>query len=120
MQICFGTMSKTTFGQRIKSLRNAKGWTQQQLADKIGIKRASLTQWETGDTESVRDENLVAAAKVLEVAPEYLLTGKNPPPAPIEELNGAWPKLTPSQKAMLAEQAVRFAEQNQEILDNLK
>jgi transcriptional regulator with XRE-family HTH domain len=113
-------MNTTTFGQRIKTLRLAKGWTQKKLADRIGIQRASLTQWETGDTESVRDENLLAAARELETTPEYLLTGKNPPPPPIASIQDSWPKLTPAQKESVAALARSLAEQNQEILDALK
>lgn len=34
--------------RNIKSLRLANGWTQEQLADKVGVTRATVTQWETG------------------------------------------------------------------------
>jgi transcriptional regulator with XRE-family HTH domain len=35
-------------GQRIKKLRTLKGLTQQQLADLLGLSRAAVTQWESG------------------------------------------------------------------------
>ncbi|MBX9035077.1 LexA family protein [Gordonibacter massiliensis (ex Traore et al. 2017)] len=32
----------------IKRLRTSKDWTQEQLADKVGVTRSTVTQWETG------------------------------------------------------------------------
>lgn len=32
----------------IKRLRTENNWTQEQLADKVGVTRATVTQWETG------------------------------------------------------------------------
>lgn len=120
MQISFSSMNRLEFGARIKAMRQGKNLTQEELARKIGIKRASLTQWETGSTKKVKDENLLAAARALETTPEYLLTGKHPLPAPVQELSEVWPKLTPSQKSALAETARQYSILNQEILDNLK
>lgn len=120
MRIMLTTMSRLDFGKRVKALMKDKNLTQQELADKIGIKRASLTQWELGTTKQVKDENLLAAALALETTPEFLLTGKHAPPAPVQDLADFWPKLTPTQKSTLADLARQYADQNQEILDNLK
>jgi transcriptional regulator with XRE-family HTH domain len=113
-------MNRLQFGQRIKTLREAKNLTQQELADRIGIKRPSLTAWELGTTKKVKDENILAAARELETTPEYLLYGKEPAPSPVAELEQTWDKLTPSQKHAIAEQARVYAKQNQDVLDNLK
>lgn len=32
----------------IKALRTKEGWTQEQLAEKLGVTRSTVTQWETG------------------------------------------------------------------------
>lgn len=32
----------------IKNLRTSKGWTQELLAEKVGVTRSTVTQWETG------------------------------------------------------------------------
>jgi Predicted transcriptional regulators len=35
-------------GQRIKKLRTGRDMTQQMLADELGLSRAAVTQWESG------------------------------------------------------------------------
>jgi transcriptional regulator with XRE-family HTH domain len=41
-------MSKTIFSENLKKARNLKGWSQEQAAAKIGIKRARLGSYEEG------------------------------------------------------------------------
>lgn len=49
----------------IKAMRQAKELTQWQLAEKIGVKQESITQWETGKT-SPKFARLAKIAEVLE------------------------------------------------------
>ena len=37
-----------TFGEKLQYLRKERNWTQEQLADRIGISRQSLSKWELG------------------------------------------------------------------------
>lgn len=37
-----------TFGEKLQYLRKEQNWTQEQLADQIGISRQSLSKWELG------------------------------------------------------------------------
>lgn len=37
-----------TFGERVKSEREKKGWSQAELAEKIHVSRQSVSKWETG------------------------------------------------------------------------
>ena len=39
----------------IKTMREERGWTQQQLADKLGVTRSAVTQWETGWSQPKMD-----------------------------------------------------------------
>jgi transcriptional regulator with XRE-family HTH domain len=39
---------KARFGQRLKTLRKKKGWTQSELADKLGLDRSYLGEIEQG------------------------------------------------------------------------
>ena len=38
----------TRFGKRLKTLRKAKGWTQVQMADALGIDRSYISDMERG------------------------------------------------------------------------
>lgn len=43
-----GGISGTALGQAIRAARDARGWTQTQLADAVGVKQTAVSQWETG------------------------------------------------------------------------
>ena len=62
---------KRTFSEHLKKARTKKGYTQQQLADKLGIARITLTQYE----RAVNEPNfsmLVKIAKLLNVSLDWL------------------------------------------------
>lgn len=63
-------------GKRIRRLREDRKLSQEQLAKRIGIKQGSLTQIETGVTKAPAAETLIALARVFEVDPAWLMTGK--------------------------------------------
>ena len=71
-------MDKRTVGERIRDLRLARKLTQQQLAKAIGIKQGSLTQLETGKSKAPASITLTKLARLFEVDPEWLMTGKGP------------------------------------------
>lgn len=54
-------------GSRIKALRNAKHYTQEQIADQIGISRQRYARIENG-TNNITLEMLSRIAKILDVA----------------------------------------------------
>jgi transcriptional regulator with XRE-family HTH domain len=62
-------------GERLKALRKAKGWTQQELADKAGLTPAFLSYLENG-SRSGSLESLLKLAEALGTEPELLLAGK--------------------------------------------
>lgn len=39
-----------TYGERIRSARKARGWTQRELAERLGVARASVGEWERCET----------------------------------------------------------------------
>ncbi len=61
-------------GTRIRAVRRERGLTQDELADKVGVSRSAVAQWETGRTGQVTG-NLSRIAGVLEVNVEYLMYG---------------------------------------------
>lgn len=72
-------MLMQTIGSRIKIAREAKGLTQQQVADHFGIRRVSVTQWES-DTTSPSVDRVGELAGMLGVPSEWLLTAAGPGP----------------------------------------
>ena len=61
--------------QRIKKAREAKGWTMQELAEKVGYaSNSAIARVESGE-RSVNHEMLVKYAEALEVSPLWLLYG---------------------------------------------
>ncbi len=79
-----------TFGEKIKQLREAKGWRQDELAQKVGINRETLSNIENNHRQIKADE-LSRFADVLEVSSDQLL-GR----IPLDEVN--LEKLYPSDK----------------------
>lgn len=74
--------TQDTPGERIRALRETKGWTQVQLAKRASVAQPSLSQIETGDTRSLRGQTLMGLAKALEVNPHWILTGRDTPVEP--------------------------------------
>ncbi len=68
------TMTPITL--RVKELREAKGWSQAELADKAGIRRATVSAIESNQTTGVDFETLERMAKALGCDPGYLIVKK--------------------------------------------
>ena len=67
-------MNSASIGQRIREARAARHWTQDQLADAVGVSRSAVAQWETGRAGQVTG-NLTRIADSLGVGVEYLMYG---------------------------------------------
>src|SRR5581483_3037042 len=67
-----GAMSDPVqIGERIRAARQARGMTQEQLADEVGVSRSAVAQWETGRAGQLTG-NLSRIAEVLGVGIEHL------------------------------------------------
>ncbi|HFW6578681.1 helix-turn-helix transcriptional regulator [Streptococcus agalactiae] len=62
----------TNFPQKLREERKKRGFTQQEVADKIGINRGSYSNWENGKREPTLD-NIIKLANILDVTVDYLL-----------------------------------------------
>lgn len=60
------------FSDRLTELRKKRGLTQKELAEQIGIKQNSYSDWETGKNEPSLD-NIIKLAKIFNVTTDYLL-----------------------------------------------
>lgn len=61
-------------GRRIKAMRKRRGLTQGGLADKLGMSRTTVVQWEHGTTMPAI-ETLERVAAVLRTSIEYIMEG---------------------------------------------
>lgn len=59
------------FGARLREVRKSKKITQQELADRLGIKRNTYSDWENGKTEPTF-EILVKLADLFDVSLDWL------------------------------------------------
>lgn len=63
-----------TLGDKIRLARKGLGLTQKELAEKIGKKHNSISEWESNKTKPDID-SMESLCKVLEVTPGYFLSG---------------------------------------------
>jgi DNA-binding transcriptional regulator YiaG len=65
-----------SLGIRIRTLREAGGLTQLDLATAIGVSQAAVSSWETGNSLNLKLQTFLRILDVLGVAePEYLIRG---------------------------------------------
>lgn len=57
-------------GEKIKQIRIARNYTQQDIADKMNIKRNTVSQWESG-MRNISVEQLIEYAKVVGVTLDF-------------------------------------------------
>lgn len=74
------TADQATLGDRIAAAREALALTQKELADRLGVRRKTLTEWED-DRSEPRANRLHLMAGVLGVSLIWLMTGEGDGPA---------------------------------------
>ena len=60
-------------GELIKKTRMEKGLTQEELADKVGVKKSAVAKWENGRVSEIKRSNLKNLADALGLNPNELL-----------------------------------------------
>lgn len=70
-----------TIGEKLQRLRKAHNWTQEELAERVGVSRQSLSKWES-DAALPDTANVIALADMFGVTTDYLLREDGPTPAP--------------------------------------
>lgn len=71
---CLSKTLRTRFGKRVRDLRKQKGWSQEELADKVGLHRTYIGTIERGE-QNVSIDNIEKVAKTLGVSLEQLFKG---------------------------------------------
>jgi len=67
-------VKNTKLGERLKALRKARGWTQENLAEVSGLTRSHISRLERGDIELPSRARLLRLADALGATADDLLT----------------------------------------------
>ena len=62
-----------TMAQRIRDCRKSNKFTQKELAEKLGVKEAAVSKWESGVVENIPRTTIKAMAELFGVGPCYLM-----------------------------------------------
>ena len=74
-----------SLGRRIAALRGERGWTQQQLADRLGISRVAVSHLET-DINTPGERTVALLAGLFRLEPHDLVDGTSYPVAKSDRL----------------------------------
>lgn len=59
--------------QKIKSIREEKGMTLEELGKKVGVGKSTVRKWEQGIISNMRRDNISKLADALGCSPSYLM-----------------------------------------------
>jgi len=76
-----------TMGDRIKRLRAENNWTQEDLGNRVGLKRAAINKYEKGNVENMKRSIVEKMSSVFGVSPSYLMALDESNNIPVEEDN---------------------------------
>lgn len=114
-------------GNRIENLRERKGWTQRELANRVQLNFSVMNRIESGE-RPVKDSELASFARVLDTTADYLL-GLTDDPTPPKHVQAGIPddkyqKLSAYQKEvldfMLNSETLAFHDQPKDLLEALE
>ena len=61
-----------TLGEKILSMRKARGWSQEELADRAGVSRQAVSRWESGSAKPDA-EKIIVICDLFGISADYLL-----------------------------------------------
>lgn len=98
-------------GNRLASLRKEKGYSQEELAEKLGVSRQAVSKWENGEA-SPDTANLIALAELYDISLDELV-GKAPAgSSKTEEVEGEVVDSTIAEPGSFEEEKERKAEKH--------
>lgn len=75
-----------TTGEKIKNLRVSKGLSQEELGQRIGVKKAAINKYENGIVVNLKRSTIAMLAAALDTTPTYLMGfEEEKAPTPVEE-----------------------------------
>jgi phage repressor protein C with HTH and peptisase S24 domain len=111
-----------TLANRIIEAREECSLSKAELARRVGVTRATVSMWESGQIESLKDDNLLSLSDLLDVNPRWLNSGRGPkrglPLAGVVQMTepaGSYTLLTRVQGAMLSALNGRVSWEHEEV-----
>ena len=78
------------FSEKVAALRRQKNWSQEELAEKLGVTRQSVSKWESAQSMPDLDK-IVQLSELLGVSTDYLLKDAMDAPVPAAQVKAAAP-----------------------------
>lgn len=76
------------FNNKLYELRKQKGFSQEELANRLNVSRQTVSKWEVGDSTPDM-EKLIAISDLFEISLDELVMDKAPEPAPAPQPAGS-------------------------------
>jgi transcriptional regulator with XRE-family HTH domain len=99
-------MQRRTFhralAERVRNFREGRGYTQEQLAQQVGVEPATMSRYETAKADFPLDVLVRVAAEFgISVSALVDIEGPRPPPAETtDEVMAVWRRLTPPRQRL--------------------
>ena len=91
--VSYAVWAMETIGSRIRQLREARGWTQEQFAKRVGVTKSAVSQWENDATKNLKLVTFLKVVEVLATTTDYLVQGsKRSVRVPVSDDEGLPPK----------------------------
>ena len=60
-------------GENIKTLRLERGWTQEELGDRLGVKKAAVQKYESGQVQNLKQTTIRKLCEIFDKNPSYFI-----------------------------------------------
>ena len=78
-------------GEKIRSARLAKGMTQEELGNRLGVQKSAIAKYESGRVVNIKRSTLKKISEILDIRPAELIGDVPPNPhSPDERLLNAY------------------------------
>lgn len=78
-------MTYNDIGKKIKTLREARNMTLEQVGNIVGVGKSTVRKWETGEIVNMRRDKIAKLAEALGVEPSFLMGWEDKEPAAEEK-----------------------------------
>ena len=111
------------FSERLKNLRKEAGFTQVDVASKLGISQPAYASWERG-VKKPTQENLVKIAQIFNVSIDYLVGNSEEKLDELDNIELLFRMnskgLTEEEKAVFKKELIEFMEERKKIFEKQK